>query len=137
MAVTPGLCVSARLDLVTGVHQPGDNYKIALYAPSANLTPLITHYTKENEVKGKGYVAGGAVLQGYMAYLEGLRAYVCWEKGVIWKNASITARGAVVYNASKGDKALLVLDVMDEMGNAVTSTNGNFSMEAGIAFWIG
>lgn len=137
MSISPGLCVSAKLDFVTGVHQRGDTYKIALFTPQANLTPLITEYSKENEVKGQGYVAGGAVLTGYDAVTEGIRAVVSWNKETIWKNASITARGAVIYNATRGNKAILVMDVTDDYGNAVTSTNGNFKIDAGISFWIG
>ena len=137
MAIVPGMCVSAKLDLVTGVHQPGDTYKIALYGPNAQLNPLITEYSKADEVKGQGYTAGGAQLSGYSAYIEGVRAVICWEKETLWRNASITARGAVIYNATKGNKALLVIDVVDEHGNAVTSTNGNFKIAAGVSLWVG
>ena len=137
MAITPGLCTSAKLDIATGVHQPGDRYMLALYAPTANLNPFVTEYTKQDEVKGQGYTAGGQALSGYDARVEGIQAVVTWTKETIWKNASLTARGGLIYNAAKGNKAVMVIDVVDDYGNQVTSTNGNFKVEGGIAFWIG
>ncbi len=137
MAVTAGLCCSAKLDFLTGVHQPGDRYKLALYTPAANLTPYDTEYTKQDEVKGQGYVAGGADLAGYNASLDGISACITWAKETLWRNATITARSAMVYNASKGNKALLIIDIMDDYGNPVTSTNGNFKVDAGITLWVG
>ena len=137
MSCTPGLCISAKLDLVTGVHQSGDRFMLALYAPAANLNPYVEEYTKQDEVKGKGYQAGGMVLQGYTPTVEGIHAGVVWDKETIWKNATITARSGLIYNASKGNKALMVIDIMDETGNPVTSTNGNFKVDGGIAFFVG
>ena len=137
MAVTAGLCICAKLDFLTGVHEKTDKYKIALYSPAAQLTPFCEEYSKQDEVVGQGYVAGGMELQGYSAYCEGIEACIEWTKETLWKNASITARGAVIYNASKGNRAILVMDVTDVHGNPVTSTNGNFKLDAGIAVKIG
>ena len=43
MAVTQGPTLRFKLDMLNGVHQPGDTYKIALYnASAANLNKNTT-----------------------------------------------------------------------------------------------
>lgn len=131
------MCVSAKADVLRGVHQPGDRYMLALYSPSAVLSPYTEEYTKQDEVTGKNYRAGGAPLQGYSVDIEGVAAVMSWSRPTVWPNATITARYGLVYNASKGNRALLVVEVADEHGRPVTSTNGNFKVDGGIAMVIG
>ena len=42
-----------------------------------------------------------------------------------WSTATITARGALIYNSSKSNKAVAVLD----FGTDKTSTAGNFTVQ--------
>lgn len=136
MAVTPGMTLAGKLAFATGQHRADDSYKLALYSPQATLNAFTEAYTKQDEVGGKGYVAGGQLLAGYDARIEGVRAIVTWVKETLWKNASITARSGIVYNARTG-ASVMVIDITDEQGNQVTSTNGNFKVEGGISCWIG
>jgi hypothetical protein len=134
MAATYGLTNACKLDLVNGVHQPGDVYMVALYDASATLNAHTEVYTKEGEVKGQGYVAGGTAAPGYKSSLQGARAEVNLGASLSWKNATIRARHALVYNKSKGNRAITVLD----LGQETASTNGNWDMDLPAAvIWIG
>lgn len=113
---------AVKRDFLRGVHQPEDVYKLALYTSSADLSAWTEFYTTKGEVQAKGYTAGGRALEGYMAELEGSVGVMGWEKNVVWPQATIQARGGLIYNASKEDRALLVVDFMEE----VRSTNGKF-----------
>ena len=105
---------SFKVELAQGIHNFGptspDTFKIALYTANADLNALTTAYTAAGEVSGGGYVAGGEVLiisvtptqQNGVAY---------WSfSNASWPGATFTARGALIYNASKGDRAVAVLD---------------------------
>lgn len=134
MSVTYGLTNACKLDLVTGVHQPGDVYMVALYDTTANLNVHTETYIKEGEVKGQGYVAGGKQVPGYKASIQGTRAEVSFGDCLTWKNATIRARSALVYNKSKGNRAITILDLQQE----TSSTNGEWYMELPPAvIWIG
>lgn len=111
-----------KRDFLRGIHQPEDVYKLALYGEAADLSAWTEFYTTQGEVSGKGYSAGGRALEGYMCDLEGSVGVLGWEKNVIWPQATIQARGGLIYNASKENRALLVVDFMEE----VRSTNGKF-----------
>lgn len=120
MSILAGLCRTAKRDFLLGVHQPGDRYKIALYGPNAHLNPLVETYTTEGEVVGQGYERGGRPLRGYRCELDGATAVLGWTDTVAWPNATISAAGALVYNASKQNKALVVIS----FDGLVVSTNG-------------
>ena len=123
MAITSGMTVFCKRDFMRGVHQPGDEYMIALYGPDADLSPLTTErYSSKGEVQSKGYRAGGMPLQGYVCELDGTRAVMGWSYDPVWKNTSIKAYGALIYNASKDNAALAVV----EFAEPIISTNGNF-----------
>jgi len=120
-----GLCHSAYLDLVTGVHQPKDRYMIALYTAGASVNHSTTTYTSQGEVSGMGYESGGIALEGYEAKLQtkagNAVAYLDWDDPQ-WDDSTIKARAALIYNASKSNKALTVLD----FGKEYVSGNGIF-----------
>lgn len=123
MAIISGISIAAKRAFLTGEFQPGDNYKIALYTTSAQLSPMNDSYTTAGEVVGSGYQKGGMNLEGYMCDVDGVSACITWSKNPVWKNATINARGAMIYNASKGNKSVLVLD----FGSDIISTNGNWT----------
>ena len=134
MPVTHGMTIACKHDLLCGLHQPGDTYMVALYNRDAAIGAHTEVYSPVGEVKGKGYVAGGKPLKGHRVEVEGTRAKVCWDSPVRWPNATIKARHALIYNKSKGDRALTILD----LGEEAASTNGNWDLLLpDCVLWIG
>jgi len=119
---------SFKAELYEGVHNLlTDTLKIALYDAGANLNETTTVYSTTNEVTGTGYVAGGVVMTGVTINTSGYTVYVDFADVVF--NASVTARCALIYNASKGNKSIAVLD----FGSDKTSTNFTITMPANTA----
>jgi hypothetical protein len=98
-----------------------DTIKIALYTANANLDATTTVYTTLNEVVASGYTAGGQVMTGVALNTSGYTVYVNWAN-VSWSTA-VTARCALIYNASQSNKSIAVLD----FGSDKTST-GTFTI---------
>ena len=122
--ITPGLCSSYLAEVLAGVHQITDEYRLALFSDQAEISPASTTYTTSGEVPGTGgYVAGGQVLTGF-SITESDGVAIADFDDARWMNATITARGAMIYNASKGNRAVLVLD----FGGNIASTAGLFSV---------
>jgi|SRR6185436_5389809 len=125
MAITAAAANSFKLQLLdgSGTHLAADVYKIALYTSSASLSKSTTAYSATNEVGNSGtYAAGGLTLVGFTVVLDTDTAILDWTTDPLWTGATITARGALIYNSSKSNKAVAVLD----FGADITSTNGNF-----------
>jgi len=119
---------SFKTQLYTGVHNLlTDTLKIALYTANADLNESTTIYTTAAEVTGTGYVAGGVVLTGVTINSSGYTAYVDFADVVF--NAAVTARCALIYNVTQGNKAIAVLD----FGSDKTSTNFTITMPANTA----
>ena len=108
-----GIALEAKKALITGVHQPGDDYRIALYSASAKIGPTTKAYTTDGEVKGMGYTAGGVALKGHRTGIIGKNAFITFDD-VVLKSATFSAAGAMIYNASKGNAALIVLSIGSE-----------------------
>lgn len=128
MAITQAMPTSFKVELLTGTHNftasTGDTFKIALYTASATLGATTTGYTTINEVASTGnYTAGGNTLTSVTPTADGTTA-ICDFADTTWYNATITARGALIYNSSKSDKAVAVLD----FGGDKVSTNGDFNI---------
>lgn len=112
MAITQGICNSFKEELLDGIHNfasGGDTFKIALYTSSASIGPGTTQYTTSGEVSGAGYTAGGATLANQSTTLSGSTAFVDFNDAQ-WAGSTFTARGALIYNSSKSNKAVMVLD---------------------------
>ena len=124
MAITTAMCTSFRAEVLQGVHSSADTYKIALYTSAATMDSTTTAYTTTNEVSGVGYTAGGQTLVGFSVTTSGTTAILDWTTDPSWANATITARGAMIYNASKSNKAVAVWD----FGADKTSTTGTFAV---------
>jgi len=130
MAITQAVCSSFKQELLGGVHNfsasGGDTFKIALYTSSATLDSSTTVYSSSNETSGTGYTAGGNTLVTATGsvFLSGTTAYIDFDD-TTWASASISAAGALIYNSSKSNKAVLVLS----FGGTYTSTNGNFTIQ--------
>ena len=112
---------SFKTELYTGVHNLATNtLKIALYTANANLNEATTVYTTSGEVTGGGYPAGGVLLTGVTVNSSGYTAYVSFN--AVDFNASVTARGALIYNSTTG-AAVAVLN----FGNDKTAS-GTFTI---------
>ena len=125
MAITTAVCNSYKQEIMQGIHASADTYKIALYTNVATLGKTTTVYSTTNEVAGTGYTAGGATLAGLNITLSGDTAVLDFTTDPSWPTASITARGALIYNSSKGNKAVAAFD----FGSDITSTNGTFTAQ--------
>lgn len=123
MAIAQTLCSSFKQELLNAVHDfSTDTFYMALYVSTADLGAATTAYTSDGEVTETGYTAGGiALVVNPTPTLSGTTALVSFNTAVY--NASLTARGALIYNASKSDAAVLVLDF------GADKTMSNFTVE--------
>ena len=124
MAITQGVCTSYKSEIMAGTHVAADTYKIALYPASATISPSTATYSATGEVAGTGYTAGGATLAGFSVSVDTATAILDFTTDPTWANSTITARGALIYNSTKGNKAVAVLD----FGADISSTNGTFTV---------
>jgi len=125
MAITQAMCSSFKQQILLGEHDlDTDTIKLALYTSAATLSAATTAYSTSDEVVGTGYTAGGNTLTGASVSLSGTTAYVDFSD-TTWTTATITARGALIYNSSKSNKAIAVLD----FGADKTSTAGSFTVQ--------
>lgn len=124
MAIAQALCSSFKEQILLAQHDfATDTFKMALYVSTATLGPATTVYTSAGEVSATGYTAGGQNLTGVVINLTGTTAWVDFSD-VTWASPSLTARGALIYNASKSNKAVAVLDF-----GADKTTNTTFTVQ--------
>jgi hypothetical protein len=123
MAITAAVCNSFKQELLAMTpHVAADVYKIALYTSTATLSKATTAYSATNEVVGAGYTATGLTLVGFTVTLDTDTAILDWTTDPSWAAATLVARGALIYNATRSNKAVCVLD----FGGDITSTVGIF-----------
>jgi len=121
------LCTSFKKEVLEGLHDfnasGGNTYKLALYTNSASFTAATTVYTATNEVSGTGYSAGGGTLTNIDPTTSGTTALIDFAD-LTFSSATITARGALIYNSTNGNRTVCVLD----FGADKTSTAGDFTI---------
>lgn len=101
---------SFKAELYQAIHDlTTDTLKLALYTSFADLNEATTAYTTSNEITGTGYTAGGKVVTGVNINSSGFTAYVSFNN-VLWSPAAFTARCALLYNSSKANRSIAVLD---------------------------
>jgi len=122
MAIAQTQTTSFKAELYQGIHDlTTDVIKIALYTASADLNETTTAYSAANEVANTGtYVAGGATLTPITVSSSGYTAFVGFPN-ISWTGV-ITARGALIYNSSQGNKSIAVLDFGSDKISTVTFT---------------
>ena len=142
MAITQAMCTSFKAEIMLAVHDfratGGDTFKIALYSSAATIDANTTAYSATNEVTGTNYTAGGNSLTNLGVVTSNNTA----STGVgftdfsdtTWTNATITARGALIYNTTPSansnanttltNAAVCALD----FGSDKTSTAGDFTI---------
>ena len=109
MALTQTMTTSFKAELPQAIHNLLTNtIKIALYTSNATLNADTTVYSTSNEVVATGYTAGGITLTGVTIATANNIAYISFSDPS-WTSA-LTARGALIYNASAGNKSVAVLD---------------------------
>lgn len=108
--ITAGLVTSFKGEILTGVHNLlVDTIKIALYSSAANLGPTTTVYSPAGEVSSSGYTPTGQVLLNPLVSAANGTGYASFDDP-IWYATTFSVRGALIYNASKGNKAIGVLN---------------------------
>jgi len=127
------MCTSFKQELLQAKHDftasTGHTFKIALYTNSASFTAATTDYTSTNEVSNSGsYSAGGGALTNISPTATGTTAFTDFAD-ITFTSATITARGALIYNTTTGGgtgttDTVAVLD----FGSDKTSTSGDFQI---------
>jgi len=108
--ITAGLTNSFKEELLLGIHDfDTDVMKIALYTSVAELGPTTSAYTTDGETSGIGYTAPGQILTGVVVTRTGGIAYVSFDNPT-WNAATFTTRGALIYNSSKSNRSVGVLN---------------------------
>jgi hypothetical protein len=122
MSIIQTQTTSFKAELYQGIHDlTTDVIKIALYTASADLNEDTTVYSATNEVANTGtYSAGGAQLTPITVSTSGYTAYVGFPN-ISWTGA-ITARCALIYNFTQGNKAIAVLDFGSDKTSSTTFT---------------
>ena len=122
MSIIQTQTTSFKAQLYQGIHDlTTDVIKIALYTASADLNEDTTVYSSTNEVPNTGtYFAGGAQLTPITVSSSGYTAFVGFPN-ISWTGA-ITARCALIYNSTQGNKSIAVLDSGSDKTSAVTFT---------------
>ena len=133
MSILQTVTTSCKIQLLQAVHNFGptspDTFKIALYNGNADINAATTVYTTSNEITGTGYTAGGNTLVISVSPTSGPNqnavptAYISFSN-TSWTNASFTARAALIYNSTQGNKSIAVLD----FGSDKTVTNDTFQI---------
>ena len=122
--ITQTQTTSFKEELYEGIHDLlTDTIKIALYTANADLGASTTVYTTDQEVTGTGYTAGGVTVTNVTVASSGTTAYVSFDNPQ-WTGVSFTCRGALIYNASKANRSIAVLN----FGNDKIVTNGTFTV---------
>lgn len=124
---------SFKVELPQGIHNFGptspDEFRIALYTAFADINAATTVYTTVNEVVGSGYSAGGNTLVVDVEPTSsnnssGVPTSYWSFANSTWTNATFTARGALIYNVTQGNKSVAVLD----FGSDKTVNNDTFQI---------
>ena len=133
MSILQTATTSFKVELLQAIHNFGptspNTFKVALYTASADIGYDTTVYSTTNEVVGTGYTAGGNTLVISTSPTSGNNslniptAYISFNNSS-WANATFTARAALIYNSTQGNKAVAVLD----FGADKTVSNDTFQI---------
>jgi hypothetical protein len=128
MAIQQGLTNSFKQEMLqSGQNLLTDTLYMALYTAFSDIGPLTTVYTTTNEITGTGYTAGGAQVTGAVINTstsgpDAGTVYVNFNN-VSWPGANFIVRGALIYNVTRGNKSIAVLDFgTDKSFNPVSNT---------------
>ena len=134
--IQQGLTNSFKQEMLqAGQNLATDTLRMALYTAFADIGPETAVYTTTNEVTGTGYTAGGVTVTGAAINTQttGPNAgtvYVDFNN-VSWPGANFVARGALIYNVTRSNKTVAVLDFGSD--KTFTSINNTVTMPANTA----
>ncbi len=124
------VCTSFKKEILEGVHEASDVFKIALIkaSPSGSYGASTTNYSdltgNSDEVSnGNGYTTGGATLSGFATGTTGTTAYIDFSDPS-WTSSTFSATGAIIYNSTQSNKAVCVLD----FGGTFSPSNGTLTI---------
>jgi hypothetical protein len=133
MTIAQTSTTSFKVELLQAVHNFGpttpNTFKVALYTANADINASTTVYSTTNEVTGTGYTAGGNTLVISTSPTSGNNssniptAYISFNN-TSWTTATFTARAALIYNVTQGNKSVAVLD----FGTDKTVSNDTFQI---------
>lgn len=133
--LSQAMVTSFKVELLTGTHNftltTGNAFKVALFKENASIVgtygAATTNYSdmtgNSDETSGTAYVAGGKTLTNVTPIATGTTAF-CDFADTTWSAATITSRGALIYNSTNSNRAVAVLD----FGADKASTAGDFSI---------
>ena len=129
MAITQAIANSFKKELLEGQHEfqfGGDKFKLALYSSSATLNSATTSFTTTGQVGNSGsYTSGGgALVQPNPSTSVASGVAIVDFNDLSFTGATITARGALIYNTSNSNTAVAVLDFTADK----VSTDGTFTI---------
>tara|TARA_R100000995_G_scaffold84865_1_gene65334 strand:+ start:2450 stop:2887 length:438 start_codon:yes stop_codon:yes gene_type:complete len=131
MAPTQAMCSSFKQELLQGLHNftasSGNAFKMSLHTSSSSIGAATTAYASSGIAEvanGNGYTSGGIALTEVTPTLDGTTAITDFGDAS-FTSATITARGALIYNDTNADRAVAVLD----FGSDKTSTAGTFTVQ--------
>ena len=120
--IVQGQTTSFKQELYEAIHNfTTDTFKIALYTANATLNQDTTAYTSTGEITGTGYTATGKTLLNPTVNASDGTAYISFDNPS-WTSASFTARGALIYNSSKANRSVAVLDFGSDKTTTSTFT---------------
>lgn len=131
--IQQGLTNSFKQEMLQmGQNLATDTLKMALYTAFSDIGQLTTAYTTDNEITGTGYTAGGVTMTGVTISTDTQTGtvYVNFDN-VSWPGANFTARGALIYNVTRSNKSVAVLDFGSD--KTFTSSNNTVTMPANTA----
>lgn len=126
MAISQAVPLSYKLELLQGIHDfRTDVVKCALFTNTATMNHLTTAYSSAGECSATGYTAGGQVCTLSAGYprIDGATGAVRFDD-LTWLGSSIGADGALLYNVSKANRAILVIGFPATQ----SSINGKFTL---------
>ncbi len=123
MSGSSGICRSFRQEILDGIHDMDtDIFKVALYVPPANITPLTTAYSASNETTGSGYTAGGFLVAPIVTF-DADNVLVQLPQ-ISQPNCTFMVETMLMYNVSKGNRAVCAF----YLGSVRQCTSGLFEV---------
>ena len=132
MAITTAMTTSFKRECFEALHNflltGGNTFNAILIAgTTGNYDATTTNYSdvtgNSDEATGTGYSAGGQALTRIDPAISGTTAYNDFAD-LTWSSSTISAIGAMIYNATNGNRAVSVHD----FGGTQASSNGNFTL---------
>ncbi len=130
MGVTTAMCTSFKSELLGGTHDlDSDTIKLALIksGESGTYGAATTNYSdvtgNSDEASGTNYSTTGNTLGSAAITTSGTTAIVDFAD-TTFSNATVSASGAIIYNADQGNKAIAIIS----FGGTVASTAGDFTV---------